>query len=247
LIATQFGTALSSGDSTLFNFTTNDFLFGTNYFISTVITSLDDDTTNNIAFSNIIGTSINEVRNDLTINEFMYAPESPQPEWIEIYNRSNKVIDLKNYRVADNSDTVKIVLSSLIINPDEYVVFADDTLIFNFYNITSQVVIKNLPALNNTGDKIILLDSLNRTIDSLKYLPSWGGGNGNSLERINADISSIDSTNWKTSISIFGATPGYINSVTQKDFDIAATDIIFSPTFPLEYVTLLIKDKQQQQ
>ncbi len=126
LIATQFGTPLPSGDSTFFNFTTNDFVLGTNYFISTVITSLDDDTTNNIAFSNIIGTTINEVRNDLTINEFMYSPQSPQPEWIEIYNRSNKVIDL-SYQVADNSDTVMIVLNSLIINPGEYVVFADDT------------------------------------------------------------------------------------------------------------------------
>jgi len=243
LIATQIGTALPSGDSTFFNLTTNDFVLGTNYFISTVITSLDDDTTNNIAFSKIIGTTINEVRNDLVVNEFMYSPESSQPEWVEIYNRSTKVIDLKNYRVADNSDTVKIVLSSLIINPGEHVVFADDTSIFNFYNIPSQVVIKNLPALNNTGDRIILLDSLNRTIDSLIYLSSWGGSNGNSLERINVAISSIDSTNWKTSVSIFGATPGYINSVTQKDFDVAVTDIIFSPTFPLDGDTVGISSK----
>jgi hypothetical protein len=243
LIATQFGTVLPSGDSTLFYFSTNDFVLGTNYFISTVITSLDDDTTNNIAFTKIIGTTINEVRNDLTINEIMYSPESPQPEWIEIYNRSNKVIDLKNYRVADNSDTVRIVLSSLTINPGEYVVFADDTSIFNFYNIQSQVVIKNIPALNNSGDKIILLDSLNRTIDSLKYLSSWGGSNGNSLEKITVENSSIDSANWKTSISIFGASPGYINSVTQKDFDIAAADIIFSPAFPLDNDTISISAK----
>ncbi|MGB5848811.1 MAG: lamin tail domain-containing protein, partial [Ignavibacteriaceae bacterium] len=161
LIATQIGTALPSGDSTFFNFTANDFVLGLNYFISTVITSLDDDTTNNIAFSNIIGTTINEIRNDLTINEFMYSPESPQPEWIEVYNRGNKVIDLNNYQVADNSDTVKIVLNSLIINPGEYVVFADDTSIVNYYNIFSPVVFSNLPALNNSGDKIILLDSLN--------------------------------------------------------------------------------------
>jgi hypothetical protein len=243
LIGTQIGTALPSGDSALFNFTTNDFVLGTNYFISTVIDSLDDDTTNNIAFANIIGTTINEVRNDLIINEFMYAPESPQPEWIEIYNRSNKVIDLKNYQVADNSDTVKIVLNSLIINPKEYVVFADDTSIINYYNIPSQVVINNLPALNNSGDKIILLDSLNRTIDTIKYLSSWGGSNGNSLEKINGDLSSIDSTNWKKSISIFGATPGYINSVTQKDFDIAVRSINFSPTFPLDGDTISVSAK----
>jgi len=243
LIATQFGTALLSGDSIFFNFATSNFDLGTNYFIGNVITSLDDDTTNNIAFRVIIGTTINEVRNDLAINEFMYSPESPRPEWIELYNRSNKLIDLKNYQLADNSDTVNFVLNSLIINPFEYVVFSDDTSIFNYYNISSPVVISNLPALNNSGDKIILLDSLNRTIDSLKYLSSWGGSNGNSLERIDADISSIDSTNWKTSISIFGATPGYINSVTQKDFDIAVRDIIFSPAFPFDSDTISISAK----
>jgi hypothetical protein len=243
LIESKFGTALLSGDSTFFIFATSNFDLGTNYFIGTVITSLDDDTTNNIAFKDIIGTTINEVRNDLAINEFMYSPESPRPEWIELFNRSNKVIDLKNYQVADNSDTVNFVLNSLIINPFEYVVFSDDTSIFNYYNISSPVVIGNLPSLNNSGDKIILLDSLNRTIDSLKYLSSWDGSTGNSLERIDADISSIDSTNWKTSISIFGATPGYINSVTQKDFDIAGRDIIFSPIFPLESDTISISTK----
>jgi hypothetical protein len=240
LIVTQAGSPISPDDSSQFLLSTNDFIQGINYFIATVITSLDDDTTNNIAFTKVIGTTINEIRSDLIINEIMYAPSSGEPEWIEITNRSTKVIDLKNYHLADNSDTAKVVLNSLIIAPGDYVIFSDDSSIHSYYNIPSQVVVQNLPALNNSGDIIILLDSLNRTIDSLSYLSSWGGNNGNSLERINTELSSVDPANWSTSISIFGATPGHINSVTQKDYDIAATDIRFSPVFPIDNDTVNI-------
>ena len=57
----------------------------------------------------------------------MYAPNSPEPEWIEIFNRSSKVIDMKNYKIADNSDTVTVINNSTILNPGEYFLFASDT------------------------------------------------------------------------------------------------------------------------
>ncbi|MEE9450247.1 MAG: lamin tail domain-containing protein, partial [Ignavibacteriaceae bacterium] len=243
LISTQMGFPLPSGDSSIFNFLTNDFVIGINYFITKVETTLDDDTTNNFGFTYIIGATVNEVRNDLIINEFMYAPNSPEPEWIEIFNRSSKTINLKNYQVADISDTIRIVNTSIILNPFEYLVIADDSSIYNFYNIPSQVVIQNFSALNNNGDKIILLDSLNRTIDSLQYLSAWGGNDGRSLEKIDAELSPIDSTNWATSVSIYNGTPGYINSVTQKDYDIATVDLIFSPPFPIEGDTVTVSVK----
>lgn len=226
------GQQLSSGDSASFVFASSDFSAGKNYFITKLITSIDDDTTNNIAFESINAININEIRNDIVINEIMYAPDSPEPEWLELFNRSNKIIDLKNYQLADNSDTTKIISQSTILNPAEYFVIADDSLLLNIYNISSQFVVKSFSAFNNTGDKIILLDSLGRVIDSLEYSDNWGGSEGNSLERINPEFSSTDSSNWKTSVNRLGATPGFINSVTQKDFDIEASDILFTPAFP---------------
>lgn len=50
----------------------------------------------------------------------MYAPDSPQPEWIEIFNRSNKTIDLKNYQIADGGDTVKVINQTKVLNPNEF-------------------------------------------------------------------------------------------------------------------------------
>jgi hypothetical protein len=42
---------------------------------------------------------------DIVINELMYAPVLGEPEWIEIYNRSYKDINLKKWTVSDKSTT----------------------------------------------------------------------------------------------------------------------------------------------
>ena len=225
--------AINSGDSSEFIFNTTDYLPGNNSFISLIEVDPDDDSTNNISFRNINGVLINEVRNDIVINEIMYAPVSPQPEWIEIYNRSSKTIDLQNYQIADAADTIMVVKKSTMLYPNEFFVIAKDSAIHNYYHISSAMVVASFPTLNNTDDKIILLDSLNRVIDSLRYNSIWGGRNNKSLERIDVNNSSIDSTNWKTSKNIFNATPGTYNSVTQKDFDLLADNILFTPKFPL--------------
>ena len=65
-------------------------------------------------------------------------------------------------------------------------------------------------------------------------MPEWGGNvEGKSIERVDVDLPSINSTNWETSKSIYKATPGNINSVTQKDFDLMLADIQVDPKFPL--------------
>ena len=233
LISSQSGNSINQNDSSAFNFITNNFVSGKNIFIAFVEISVDDDTTNNKVFANVNGVFINEERNDIVINEIMYAPDSPQPEWIEIFNRSNKTIDLKNYQIADGGDTVKVINQTKVLNPNEFFVIAKDSTILNYFNISSDFAIATFPSLNNSEDKIVLLDSLNRVIDSLHYYSRWGGTNGKSLERIDVNISSIDSSNWKTSSSIFHATPGTYNSVTQKDYDIKVQNILFAPKYPL--------------
>ena len=239
------GSLIISGDSIQLNFQTIAFTEGNNYYIAYIEIGNDQDTTNNIAFAVLTGVTVNETKNDLVINEFMYAPNSPEPEWIEIFNRSEKTIDIKNYKIADNSDTISVISESTILNPGDYFIIADDSTIHNFYNVLSNVACKNFPVLNNTDDKIILLDSLTRTIDLLQYFSSWGGSDGKSLEKINPELPSIDSSNWKTSISKNKATPGYINSVTEKDFDLQLSEIIYSPPLPVfgDDVSISIKAK----
>ena len=236
---------LLPGDTALIYTSTTDFNEGENYFIAALSVTPDDDTSNNIAFTDFTGLMVNEERNDLIINEFMYDPDSPQPEWIEVFNRSSKPINFINYRIADSRDTVTVNHADLMINPGEYIIISDDSSISDYFDIPSALLVKSIQALNNSGDKIILLDSLNRVIDSLEYSPDWGGNDGRSLERIDPEDPSTGESNWATTISGYNGTPGYINSVTPKDFDISVEDIIPSPSYPVfgDDVTLSVEIK----
>ena len=100
------------------------------------------------------------------------------------------------------------------------------------YPSLKNVVITSFPTLNNSGDRIVLLDSLGRAIDSLEYKSAWGGSGGKSLERYDVFGASTDSLNWKTSLVEKGGTPGKVNSVSKKNFDAAVSEMSFSPVNP---------------
>lgn len=231
-IAMTTGSVLSEGDSVNLIFETVSFDEGSNYFIALLSTAFDQDTTNNTRYALVTGVVVNEVRNDVVLNEIMYSPDDPQPEWFEIYNRSSKEINLLNYQTADYNDTVTIIEQPVILHPGEYFVISSDSSLLNYYNIPSGFISANFPSLNNSGDKLMLLDSLGRIIDSLQYNSTWGGERGVSLERIDVNLPATDSSNWSSSIGRLNATPGYINSVTPKEFDLILSDIGFTPPFP---------------
>lgn len=203
------------------------------YLIAKVDFALDEDTTNNILFYQFYVNPKSENFNDIVINEIMYSPKTNEPEWIEIYNRSNITINLRNWKVSDRTSTGTITTNNLIISPDEYVILTDDSSVVNFYPITSKIIPMNLPSLNDTDDKLTLKNNLNKIIDTLTYYSNWGGSRGKSLERKDAFGLSNDKNNWGTSVNILGATPGNINSITQKDYDIKIIEIKFNPENPV--------------
>lgn len=206
---------------------------GINIYTAEIVFEEDEFLQNNTISIEHNVVELNVFRNDIVINEIMYTPQAPEPEWIEVYNRSASTINLDKFQIADARDTNMILTQSVELPAGSFFVFAKDSSIFEKYVITSPVAIVNIPNLNNAGDNVVLLDSLYRVIDSVSYLPVWGGGSGTSLERIDIDGSSIDKENWGSSIAQLGATPGSINSITKKDYDIAAIDLLSSPEFPV--------------
>ncbi len=220
------------GGNADFRFSFNHFIEGNNYFIAKIHFN-DDDTCNNISFFKLRGISVDFGRNDILINEIMYAPQG-EPEWLEIVNNSQTLINLKNFKVADNSDSVYLSREDYYLAPGSYLVIAGDSLLLQQRNIPSGFIKSSFPALNNTGDKVILIDSLSRVIDSVLYSPLWGGKNGYSLERISLNTSSIDSLNWGSSINKYKGSPGYINSLSLKDYDGSAENIIIDPVYPVK-------------
>ncbi|MEW6703166.1 MAG: lamin tail domain-containing protein [Bacteroidota bacterium] len=233
LISELTGADLLAGNYITVEFTITNFNPGQNQFIAKIEFTGDEYLDNNNALFKINGVFINELKGDLVVNEIMYAPNPPEQEWIEIYNTSSKQINLKGYKIANRSDTTKVIGSSTVLLPEEYFVIAKDTLMFSKYSPVTKLFVAAFPSLSNSRDKVILLDSLNRAIDSLEYKNSWGGSAGKSLEKIEAASSSNDSTNWKSSAGINGATPGFVNSVSKKKFDVAVAKLIFIPFNPL--------------
>jgi hypothetical protein len=220
----------------------NSLTAGNYQIIAKVVFNDDENLLNNELIKSFIVFPPGTNYNDITINEIMYSPSSGEPEWVELFNRTSSPINLKKWKLSDITSTIVITNDDILIPENSFIVLTADSSILNFYNIPSEIIDLNLPALNNSGDAVVIKDSLDVLIDSLFYLPIWGGNSGGkSLERISANNSSTDSINWGTSVNPFKATPGTVNSLTKKDFDLLADDIFFTPEFPLEGDTVSIQ------
>ncbi len=231
---------LAAGDSIYVSTSIDNVKGGKNSVIVKVAMNNDEDNSNDELIKSFTAANSLIGFNDVVINEIMYKPSAEEPEWIEVFNRSDSSVNLKNWKLTDNTSLSMVSEDNLILGSSEYLVLSDNESISNFYQIPSQVRVINLPSLNNSGDAVIIKDSLDRIIDSVKYSSDWGGNNGISLERISAWQPSDEITNWKSSHGKFKATPGYINSVTQKEYDLIAEDIKFSPKFPFVNDTVAI-------
>jgi Lamin Tail Domain len=245
LIHNLNGENIGVGDSLQYTVSLSDFFAGPNRYIIEVISNADDNIENNIRCISFVGVVLNEVRGDIVINEIMHSPSSSESEWLEIYNRSSKSINLKNYQVADLTDTTEALSKDVILNPNKFFVFADDSSFIESNPTVQNFVIGTIPNLNNSDDRIMILDSLNRIIDSLYYYDRWGGKNGKSLERFDVEEPSVDSVNWGNTKMSVGGTPGQVNSISVKNIDIESTEIIFTPAKPKygDDITISIKTK----
>ncbi|MCB0743203.1 MAG: lamin tail domain-containing protein, partial [Ignavibacteriae bacterium] len=171
-----------------------------------------------------------------------------EPDWLEIFNNSNFVINLNVWEVGDvltNPVFTKITNEDIFIEPNSYLVIAKDETIFNYHKmILSQTIFTKFANLNNDSDGIVIKDNREITIDSVLYESNWGT-RGNSIERKNKSFSSTNKNNWGTSIDIESSTPGRVNSISPKNIDIAAIAINTIPKNPVknDFVTIQLKLK----
>jgi len=174
---------------------------------------------------------------EIVINEILYSINTGQNEWIEVYNRSDHQIDIGEWSLADaNSSPAPILPTSFFIPSKGYAVITNDSSFYDFWpDVKASVLFtsKKFPALGNEDDRVWLLDLAQNRIDSVFYNADWGGEQGISLERINPDISSQDSSNWNSCVHPKGGTPGKSNSIfvalLPTDVSLAATPNPFSP------------------
>ncbi len=162
----------------------------------------------------------------VVINEFMYAPESPEPEWVELFNAGTGAVELLGWAIGDGNTRGR--LPAQRIAPGGFVVVTRDSAgLREARGVRGVVLAAALPAFNNAGDRVVLYDSSGVAVDSLEYGPEWGGGDGRSLERRLYTFPAAQDTSWGVCTSAAGATPARKNSVTPSGFDVAIEAVRF--------------------
>jgi len=200
---------------------------------------------------------------DLIINEVMFNPLTNGSDYVEIYNRSAKILDLSEVYLAnwdDDSIANYESVSSIqrLIMPGEYVLLTEDTTDittdFSIYGIGTFIDM-DLPTYNDDSGTVYLLNQDFEVIDFFHYDADMQyvlitDVNGKSLERITFEGGINNPDNWHSAAeNVEWGTPGYENSqlmYPQVDGTITLTPELFSPdndgnndvlTINLEFIT----------
>jgi hypothetical protein len=181
---------------------------------------------------------------DVIINEILQNPLTGGQDWIELYNNSEKVINLKDWQLANfDNDTIsnfKTIFENYLLQPNDYVVLGKDSIFVkqNYpFSIPGKFLFSELPSYNNDSGTVYLINNF-EIIDKVSYLDEWhfdllDNTDGISLERIDPNGSSDSEFNWHSAAEDVGfATPGRKNSQYRpavSNGEITFTEDIFSP------------------
>ncbi|TVP99003.1 MAG: hypothetical protein EA359_17600, partial [Balneolaceae bacterium] len=154
---------------------------------------------------------------DVVINEFMYRPPAGYPRYIELFNNSGKLLNLRDWRLQRrqiSTENRRIITSEdLLFHPGDYLVLTDNAAVMtDIFGNRNYVELSNYPNFTvSTADQIRLFTDRDVLADSLEYSPSVWGGNGVALERLSPVVSATLQQNWSESPNILLGTPGMPN------------------------------------
>jgi Lamin Tail Domain len=186
---------------------------------------------------------------DLVINEILFNPKPDGTDYVEIYNRSNKNIDLKDCYIANRpgSGTIgsikKVCTENRLLFPGEYIVATEDVSAVKKQYLAKDpnafAEISSMPSYPDDNGDVVILNAQGKIIDELNYDAHWqfkllNNAEGVALERIDYNKPTQDAANWHSAATAAGyGTPGYQNSQFKADAqlrgDITVTPAVFSP------------------
>ena len=194
------------------------------------VSSITDCSGNEIVNNNQtrFGLADSVVENKIVINEILFDPFAEGSDFVEIYHKGNRIIDLSTVSFAsidaetNEPDQIeKISETPWLIFPGDYVVITEDpegvaqqyrsSYPFGFLQMD------DLPSMNIDEGHIALLHE-NKRVDEVKYEAGFHfelleQTKGLSLEKINPDMNSLQPSSWHSASPSSGfATPGLKNS-----------------------------------
>jgi hypothetical protein len=157
----------------------------------------------------------------VVVNEILFAPETGAPEWLELWNRSDRAQELAGWTVEDGGAHRARLRCRRALAPGGFAVVAADSLapIPALASGTLRIAATPWPGLNNsdgpdgTADAVVLRDARGIVVDGLRYSASAVPERGWSIERLLPDPD-VRGLLWASCKARERSTPGRANSAT---------------------------------
>lgn len=164
---------------------------------------------------------------NVVINEILFNPPAGGVDYIEIFNRSQKILDLKQLYIANRNNTgaissiTKLKEESRLFFPGDFIVVTENSEIVQQQYFTNDrdafLQVAGMPSFPNDKGDVIILNLQGAVVDEVKYFDKWhfkliSNTEGVSLERIEYDMPSVQSNFHSAATSAGYGTPGYKNS-----------------------------------
>lgn len=192
------------------------------------------------------------VPGDIVVNEILSNPPTEGNDFIEIYNRSQKVLELSTLQLSNLEISTDVLLSPRPLTTEGYLMFPEEYLVLtqtkvkvtDFYNTQNPdafLEMASFPSFNNDEGVVVLsrlsdgtrIDQVTYNVD--QHFPTLNTTKAVTLERINPDKASNDVSNWNSASAASGyGTPTYRNSqfaplVATQTGEITVLPEVFSP------------------
>lgn len=177
---------------------------------------------------------------DLVINEVLFDPPgSDDADFVEIYNRSEKIIDLKKVKIGSGGGDLPE--KAVVVYGKGYQLFPGKlAAVGKNVRLTAEHYLPppgsvllpcdSLPAYANAEGVVHITDLSLQRLDKFYYdekmhYSMMSSTDGVSLERVHYDGETQDANNWKSAAAnVHFATPGYENS--QSAEKLSANDVV---------------------
>ncbi|HTF21215.1 MAG TPA: lamin tail domain-containing protein [Chryseolinea sp.] len=185
-------------------------------------------------------------RGDVVINEVLFDPPPDGVDFVELYNASQKYINLNGWAIGSMDEDGNVQKTAIgqviIIRPNAYVAFSADRVKLQSHFDAPDTVLAELklPSYPDDDGAVILFNEVDSIIDRFAYAADMHNvfvrdPEGVALERISPSDRSDERSNWTSASSLTGfGTPGRKNSAARgvassNDRPVRVTPSVFTP------------------
>jgi len=211
-----------------------------------------EDCENNVMNDTLIQIGIGKEPhfNDILITELMVdeipSVGLPESEYIEILNRSDKLLNLSNTYLFDETRTYD--LPDLQLSPESFYILIPESKTDLFKDYPNLILLEKFPRLNNDGKMLGLYNRPTGLLFSMHYDNDWykdlnKSQGGYSLEMIDIRNPCGGIQNWSASIARKGGTPGQANSLVIDNPDLSGPEILRTHALEDDKISVLFNEK----